>query len=677
MVATSGPLSDDSLLYTSSAWQVLAENIGTCLVKSDLKHAIGNDGASSGWTSWVDQESALQLQSCMDRLCFAHETTTGGKDELHLASPLNKKLNEQEGDTLLRWMKWMLAAPTPMILDFSTVLRVQLCHHLNPIADEALATTTNSHRLNNSDNSQEQLKRISAHLIVLPSGQDLGTPIQNPAGAMAYGKLLMGGIKRYRLVGSSDTSGSNMVPSNRRRRAGERSEIYHPNTTQAWLQYGGADRQYEAMDIGYCVIWEITLLPKGTTVTTSHMPTSTSWDIMHHHHRQPIRMDPSHCNIHSIMLDLKEDTCEHKSAFHNAMMQSPTELLSVQRDVVGGNSFESTLTTTVGGLQAQVQAIVRRVLDSRAMQLEEAQALAALGLQPVRGLLLYGPPGCGKTILAREISQSLQARPAKIVAAPELLNRWVGGSEKLIRELFEDAEIELRECQGDPTKSALHVIVIDEIDAVFRQRSASSTTDSGEITRASAVNQILAKLDGVQALGNVLLIGLTNRKELLDDALLRPGRLEVHIEIPLPDPQGRREILNIHFRSLRTRGRLSLPLCQAIDGTRNMKLASAMNRWGQRLAGAVLQSRSIDIRSSRIQDLASNQCTAGFSGADLARLVRCAGSIALARVRRDGGTLDTLLITLGRRCRSAGRGEKATVGLTTEYKTDIEIVWCA
>jgi len=97
----------------------------------------------------------------------------------------------------------------------------------------------------------------------------------------------------------------------------------------------------------------------------------------------------------------------------------------------------------------------------------------------------------------------------------------VGGNEKLVRGLFIEAEAELAACGGDVGKSALHVIVIDEIDAVFRRRSVAE--DSGEATRSSVVNQILAKLDGVNSLPNVLLIGMTNRPELLDDALLRPG----------------------------------------------------------------------------------------------------------------------------------------------------------
>lgn len=241
-----------------------------------------------------------------------------------------------------------------------------------------------------------------------------------------------------------------------------------------------------------------------------------------------------------------------------------------------------------------------------------------------------------KTALAREISKCLNARPPKIVEAPALLDRWVGGSEKLIRELFADAEAELVQCGGDATKSALHVVVIDEIDAVFRRRSAAE--DSGEATRASAVNQILSKLDGVKELGNILLIGLTNRKELLDDALLRPGRLEVLVEIPLPDQEGRREILQIHFEALRRRNRLSQPLCQAIDGMRKTDDSNSTLSFWRRKGGFG--------RQRKIRDLASDQWTRGFSGADIAGLVRCAGSIALARARSEGGGIENLLITL-------------------------------
>ena len=314
------------------------------------------------------------------------------------------------------------------------------------------------------------------------------------------------------------------------------------------------------------------------------------------------------------------------------------------------NDFiQQSFTENVGGLESQIQSIVRRVLDGRVFRamddsdddntkasVFEAKALEELGLSPVRGLLLYGPPGCGKTALARQISINLKARPPKIVSAPELLDRWVGGSERLIRDLFKDAQDELRLCQGDATRSSLHVIVIDEIDAVFRKRTSSE--DSGQVSRASAVNQILSMLDGVQAIPNVLLIGMTNRRELLDEALLRPGRLEVQIEIPKPNKDGRREILQIHFDALRRYGRLSQPLCHAIDGkTTELSRTSRLQRSIQRV---------IRFPSSNIVDLSDSVWTGGFTGADIAGLVRCAGSIALARARKQGMGTDALLITL-------------------------------
>lgn len=246
------------------------------------------------------------------------------------------------------------------------------------------------------------------------------------------------------------------------------------------------------------------------------------------------------------------------------------------------------------------------------------------------------------------------------MSAPELLDRWVGGSEKLVRSLFADAEAELAACNGDPTKSALHVIVIDEIDAVFRKRT--SAEDSGEATRSSVVNQILAKLDGINQIPNVLLVGMTNRRELLDEALLRPGRLEVQTEIPLPDKEGRREILKIHFDALRKKGRLSAPLCNAIDGVVGHRpgvddtFEQITEEEGEKVPGRGRKRQKLKQLYTKIKrkilvsyqgiDLAADSMTRNFSGADIAGLVRCAGSIALARSRRLGGGVRELMITL-------------------------------
>jgi len=156
---------------------------------------------------------------------------------------------------------------------------------------------------------------------------------------------------------------------------------------------------------------------------------------------------------------------------------------------------------------------------------------------------------------------------------------------------------------------------------------------------------------------------MTNRRELLDAALLRPGRLEVQIEIPLPNREGRREILQIHFGALRERGRLSPQLCRAMDGVslldtdKENATESINNRETRPVQGRkrrVLQrswqNLAQSLRDGRRRrgdyDLAADYATGGFSGADIAGLVRCAGSLALARSRQDGSGLEGLLITL-------------------------------
>lgn len=125
-------------------------------------------------------------------------------------------------------------------------------------------------------------------------------------------------------------------------------------------------------------------------------------------------------------------------------------------------------------------------------------------------------------------------------------NKYVGQSEENIRKLFADAEKEYKE-KGD--ESGLHIIIFDELDAVCKQRGSGAGGGTG--VGDSVVNQLLSKLDGVEQLNNILLIGMTNRMDMIDDALLRPGRLEVHMEISLPDQHGRAQILKIHTSKMR------------------------------------------------------------------------------------------------------------------------------
>jgi vesicle-fusing ATPase len=237
----------------------------------------------------------------------------------------------------------------------------------------------------------------------------------------------------------------------------------------------------------------------------------------------------------------------------------------------------------IGGLGTQFQTMFRRAFASRMFP----GLVKQLGINHVRGILLYGPPGCGKTLIARQIGKVLNAREPKIINGPEVLDKFVGGSEEKIRALFADAEKEQAE-SGD--SSMLHIIIFDEMDAVMKTRG-SSTGNTG--VSDSIVNQLLSKIDGVDSLNNILIIGMTNRKDMIDDAILRPGRLELHIEITLPNEEGRVQILNIHTASMKTNKRIAQ---SAID---QLPALAAM--------------------------------TKNFTGAEIEGLVRNAASYALAR----------------------------------------------
>ncbi|TKA53436.1 hypothetical protein B0A53_04430 [Rhodotorula sp. CCFEE 5036] len=199
----------------------------------------------------------------------------------------------------------------------------------------------------------------------------------------------------------------------------------------------------------------------------------------------------------------------------------------------------------IGGLDTEFSAIFRRAFASRIFP---PGLVEKLGIQHVKGILLYGPPGTGKTLMARQIGKMLNAREPKVVNGPEILNKFVGQSEENIRKLFADAEKEYKE-KGD--ESGLHIIIFDELDAICKQRGS---TNNGTGVGDSVVNQLLSKMDGVDQLNNILLIGMTNRLDMIDEALLRPGRLEVHIEISLPDEHGRVQILTIHTAKMRQNG---------------------------------------------------------------------------------------------------------------------------
>lgn len=181
----------------------------------------------------------------------------------------------------------------------------------------------------------------------------------------------------------------------------------------------------------------------------------------------------------------------------------------------------------IGGLDKEFNEIFRRAFNTRRFP---QSVIEQYGIKHVKGMLLYGPPGTGKTLIARKIAGALNCEEPKICNGPEIFDKYVGGSEQKIRDLFADAEAEQQE-KGD--QSGLHVIIFDEIDAICRARGSRGSDSTG--VGDNVVNQLLSKMDGVESLDNILIIGMTNRKDMLDEAILRPGRMEIHLEIGLPD----------------------------------------------------------------------------------------------------------------------------------------------
>lgn len=244
------------------------------------------------------------------------------------------------------------------------------------------------------------------------------------------------------------------------------------------------------------------------------------------------------------------------------------------------------LSSSVGGLGSQINDIVRRILLTRRL---DPQLVQSLGVGHVKGLLLYGPPGTGKTLIAREIAKALNARPPRIINGPELLDKYIGEAERNIRAVFADAEEEWK-LRG--TDSELHVVIFDEIDSIAKKRGSLGGDGSG--VRDSCVNQLLTKLDGIGEMNNLLVVGMTNRRDLLDPALLRPGRFELQLEIEIPDLYGREEIMAILLRPLVKGDRISVEEALKWIGTVGI-------------------------------------LTDGWTGADLAGLLRCTTSYALER----------------------------------------------
>lgn len=206
-----------------------------------------------------------------------------------------------------------------------------------------------------------------------------------------------------------------------------------------------------------------------------------------------------------------------------------TKLTILNEPAPEGKGLPRTTYEDIGGLQVEIQ----RVREMVELPLRHPELFQRLGIEPPKGVLLHGPPGCGKTLLARAVANESEANFYSI-NGPEIMSKFYGESEARLREIFQQAQ-----------QNAPSIIFVDELDAIAPKREDVT----GEVERR-VVAQMLALMDGLSGRGNVIVIGATNRPGALDPALRRPGRFDREIEISVPDKKGRHEVLQIHTRGM-------------------------------------------------------------------------------------------------------------------------------
>lgn len=206
------------------------------------------------------------------------------------------------------------------------------------------------------------------------------------------------------------------------------------------------------------------------------------------------------------------------------------------------NKHLTTSWSDIGGLDKEIEK-VQEVLEQ---PLQNPQIFKDIGVQPPKGVLLHGPPGTGKTLIAKALAKHTHATYIELVGS-ELVQKFIGEGAKLVKELFEYAR------NNAPT-----IIFIDELDAIASRRIENGTSGEREVQRTFM--QLLGEIDGFDPLDNVKVIATTNRLDVLDEAILRPGRLERHIEINSPDEKGRFDILKIHTSTMKLESDVDLQI---------------------------------------------------------------------------------------------------------------------
>ncbi len=217
----------------------------------------------------------------------------------------------------------------------------------------------------------------------------------------------------------------------------------------------------------------------------------------------------------------------------------------------------------IGGLKEQIMEL-KEVVE---LPLKHPEMFEEIGIEPPKGVLLYGPPGCGKTLLAKAVAHEAGATFISIVGS-ELVQKFIGEGARIVREVFRLAR-----------KKAPSIVFIDEIDAIAARRLDIGTSGEREVQRT--LMQLLAEIDGFKPLDNVKIIAATNRIDILDPAILRPGRFDRLIEVPLPDLESRIEIFHVHTRRMKLAEDVDIEeLARLTDGATGAEIKAIVTEAG-------------------------------------------------------------------------------------------------